>query len=122
MKISLSKIFAITAISTGILFAQTPLGGSANGDNLVRERAELNKAKADLEEARQKRDMEVAARWNDREKANQERELFNQKYEEAKDELDRLMEERVRLEENVRVAREDLAQVKENAEAKRSAF
>ncbi|MCI5601776.1 MAG: MotA/TolQ/ExbB proton channel family protein [Hallerella sp.] len=122
MKISLSKIFAITAISTGILFAQTPLGGSANGDNLVRERAELNKAKADLEEARQKRDMEVAARWNDREKANQERELFNQKYEEAKDELDRLMEERVRLEENVRVAREDLAQVKENAEAKRSEF
>ena len=122
MKNALKKITVALAIGTGILLAQQPLGGSSNGDALVRERAELNKAKADLEEARQKRDMEVAARWNDREKANQERELFNQKYEEAKDELDRLMEERVRLEENVRVAREDLAQVKENAEGKRAEF
>lgn len=95
---------------------------SIDGDARVRERAELNKAKANLEEARQKRDMEVAARWNDREKANQERELFNQKYEEAKEDLDRLMEERVRLEESVRVAREDLAQVKANTETKRAEF
>ncbi len=115
------KILLAAFLSLKIVCAQQPLG-DASGDALVRERAELNKAKAELEEARQKRDMEVAARWNDREKANQERELFNQKYEEAKEDLDRLMEERVRLEENVRVAREDLAQVKANTESKRAEF
>lgn len=120
--LSLKKISMAVVLGAGLLFAQQPLGGDVAGDNLVRQRAELNKAKADLEEARQKRDMEVAARWNDREKANQERELFNQKYEEAKEELDRLMEERVRLEENVRIAREDLAQVKANTETKRSEY
>ena len=87
--LSLKKISMAVVLGAGLLFAQQPLGGDVAGDNLVRQRAELNKAKADLEEARQKRDMEVAARWNDREKANQERELFNQKYEEAKEELDR---------------------------------
>ena len=120
--LSLKNVLISCALVSGFALAQTPLGGDVNGDKLVRERAELNKAKAELEEARQKRDMEVASRWNDREKANQERELFNQKYEEAKDELDRLMEERVRLEENVRVAREDLAQVKANTESKRSEY
>ena len=50
----------------------------------VKKRAELNSAKADLEEARKKRDMAVAARWKDRETANQERELFNEKYQESK--------------------------------------
>lgn len=116
----LNRILFALLLLLAPTFSQQNLSG--DGDALVRERAELNKAKADLEEARQKRDMEVAARWNDREKANQERELFNQKYEEAKDELDRLMEERVRLEENVRVAREDLAQVKQNAEEKRTEY
>ncbi len=116
----LKRIVPILLIALSPVFSQQGL--SESGDALVRERAELNKAKADLEEARQKRDMEVAARWNDREKANQERELFNQKYEEAKGDLDRLMEERVRLEENVRVAREDLAQVKQNAEEKRTEY
>ena len=77
--LSLKNISMAVVLGTGLLFAQQPLGGDVAGDNLVRQRAELNKAKADLEEARQKRDMEVAARWNDREKANQERELFNQK-------------------------------------------
>ncbi len=116
----LNRILPVLFVAISTALSQQGLSG--NGDALVRERAELNKAKADLEEARQKRDMEVAARWNDREKANQERELFNQKYEEAKGDLDRLMEERVRLEENVRVAREDLAQVKQNAEEKRTEF
>ena len=51
----------------------------------VKKRAELNGAKADLEEARKKRDMAVAARWKDRETANQEREMFNEKYHESKD-------------------------------------
>ncbi len=122
IRAQIQKALFAAVFAMGTLFAQQPLGGDVAGDALVRERAELNKAKADLEEARQKRDMEVAARWNDREKANQERELFNQKYDEAKDELDRLMEERVRLEENVRVAREDLAQVKANTEGKRAEF
>lgn len=116
----LNRLLLLGAFAVVPAFSQQNIPG--DGDALVRERAELNKAKADLEEARQKRDMEVAARWNDREKANQERELFNGKYEEAKEDLDRLMEERVRLEENVRVAREDLAQVRMNAEEKRSEF
>lgn len=116
----LKRTFFLFPLLLAPAFSQQNL--PLDGDALVRERAELNKAKADLEEARQKRDMEVASRWNDRDKANQERELFNQKYEEAKDELDRLMEERVRLEENVRVAREDLAQVKQSAEEKRTEY
>ena len=75
----------------------------------VKKRAELNSAKADLEEARKKRDMAVAARWKDRETANQEREMFNEKYQESKEKVDALMSERARLFEDVRVAREDLA-------------
>lgn len=118
----LKKAFLLGAVALSPVFSQQNLSGGVDGDALVRERAELNKAQADLEEARQKRDMEVAARWNDREKANGERELFNQKYDEAKEELDRLMEERVRLEENVRVAREDLAQVRQSAEERRTEY
>ena len=57
----------------------------------VKQRAALNSAKADLEEARKKRDMAVAARWKDRETANQERELFNEKYNESKEKVDALM-------------------------------
>lgn len=88
----------------------------------VKKRAELNSAKADLEEARKKRDMVVAARWKDRETANQERELFNEKYQESKEKVDALMSERARLFEDVRVAREDLAQVKLQAEKARAEF
>ena len=51
----------------------------------VKKRAELNSAKADLEEARRKRDMAVAARWKDRETFNKERELFNEKYQLGKE-------------------------------------
>ena len=88
----------------------------------VKKRAELNSAKADLEEARKKRDMAVAARWKDRETANQEREMFNEKYQESKEKVDALMSERTRLFEDVRVAREDLAQVKLQAEKARAEF
>ncbi len=88
----------------------------------VKQRAELNSAKADLEEARKKRDMAVAARWKDRETANQERDLFNEKYQENKEKVDVLMSERARLFEDVRVAREDLAQVKLQAEKARAEY
>ena len=71
----------------------------------VKKRAELNSAKADLEEARRKRDMAVAARWKDRETFNKERELFNDKYQLGKERVDALMSERTRLLEDVRVAR-----------------
>jgi biopolymer transport protein ExbB len=99
-------VFAM-ALLAPLSFAQQPSDIDA-----VKKRAELNSAKADLEEARKKRDMAVAARWKDRETANQEREMFNDKYQESKEKVDALMSERARLFEDVRVAREDLAQVK----------
>ncbi|MCK9181347.1 MAG: DUF3450 family protein [Fibrobacteraceae bacterium] len=121
MKNSMVMKFAL-AFSLSFAVVSFAQQGTSASDDLVKKRAELNRAKADLEEARQKRDMEVAARWNDREKANDERELFNEKYDEAKESLDRLMEERARLEESVRVGREDLAQVKAASEAKRAEY
>ena len=109
---------AATALLAPAAFAQ-----QAPADiDAVKKRAELNSAKADLEEARKKRDMAVAARWKDRETANQERELFNEKYNESKEKVDALMSERTRLFEDVRVAREDLAQVKLQAEKARAEF
>lgn len=108
--------FAVVAIP-GISLAQ-----QKNDIDAVKKRAELNSAKADLEEARKKRDMAVAARWKDRETANQERELFNEKYQENKEKVDALMSERARLFEDVRVAREDLAQIKLQAETARSEY
>ncbi|MBR2899428.1 MAG: MotA/TolQ/ExbB proton channel family protein [Fibrobacter sp.] len=109
---------AATALLAPAAFAQ-----QAPADiDAVKKRAELNSAKADLEEARKKRDMAVAARWKDRETANQERELFNEKYNESKEKVDALMSERARLFEDVRVAREDLAQVKLQAEKARAEF
>ena len=113
----LSLAIAVTAVLSVAPFAQQ------NTDiDAVKKRAELNSAKADLEEARKKRDMAVAARWKDRETANQEREMFNEKYQESKEKVDALMSERARLFEDVRVAREDLAQVKLQAEKARAEF
>jgi biopolymer transport protein ExbB len=110
--------FIIALISVSVSFAQQ----SNFDEDLVKKRAELNAAKADLEEARQKRDMAVAARWEDREAANEERELFNEKYRENKEKVDALMVERSRLQEDVRVGREDLSQVKAATEQARSEF
>lgn len=115
----MKKVFLILFFS---LFASFLLAAPPAGDQLVKERALLNSAKADLEEARKKRDMAVAARWKDREIANKERELFNEKYRENKDKIDALMSERARLLEDVRVAREDLSQVKAAGEKSRSDF
>jgi biopolymer transport protein ExbB len=105
-----------------LLFAPAVHAQQNSDIDAVKKRAELNSAKADLEEARKKRDMAVAARWKDRETANQERELFNEKYQENKEKVDALMSERTRLFEDVRVAREDLAQVKLQAEKARAEF
>ena len=105
-----------------LLFAPAVHAQQNSDIDAVKKRAELNSAKADLEEARKKRDMAVAARWKDRETANQERELFNEKYQESKEKVDALMSERARLFEDVRVAREDLAQVKLQAEKARAEF
>ncbi len=112
-------------ISSFVLFLLiAPLSyAQQNADiDVVKQRAALNSAKADLEEARKKRDMAVAARWKDRETANQERELFNEKYNESKEKVDALMSERVRLFEDVRVAREDLSQIRLQAEKARAEY
>lgn len=110
-------------VAATVLLAPAAFAQQAPADiDAVKKRAELNSAKADLEEARKKRDMAVAARWKDRETANQERELFNEKYNESKEKVDALMSERARLFEDVRVAREDLAQVKQQAEKARAEF
>ena len=86
---------AATALLAPAAFAQ-----QAPADiDAVKKRAELNSAKADLEEARKKRDMAVAARWKDRETANQERELFNEKYNESKEKVEvKLQAEKARAE------------------------
>ncbi len=111
-----SILFLVLMVATGV-FAQ-----QKSGDDLVKARAELNSAKADLEDARKKRDMAVAARWKERETANQERELFNERYSENKEKLDALMAERARLQEEVRMGREDLSQLREAAERSRAEF
>ncbi|MDR1758966.1 MAG: DUF3450 family protein [Fibrobacter sp.] len=115
MKI-LSALFFLLIACSGVFAQQN------SGDALVKARAELNSAKADLEDARKKRDMAVAARWKDRETANQERELFNERYSENKEKLDALMAERSRLQEEVRMGREDLSQLREAADRSRAEF
>lgn len=115
--------FTLAFVTTAVLSVAPLSFAQQNSDiDAVKKRAELNSAKADLEEARKKRDMAVAARWKDRETANQEREMFNEKYQESKEKVDALMSERARLFEDVRVAREDLAQVKLQAEKARAEF
>ena len=113
---------AFVLIASLVAFAPAVHAQQNSDIDAVKKRAELNSAKADMEEARKKRDMAVAARWKDRETANQERELFNEKYQENKEKVDALMSERARLFEDVRVAREDLAQVKLSAEKARAEF
>ena len=76
-----SRLSSLVLIVALALLAPAAFAQQAPADiDAVKKRAELNSAKADLEEARKKRDMAVAARWKDRETANQERELFNEKY------------------------------------------
>lgn len=119
---NLRKLIAPVAVAAVLCAAPAMAQKGGESIDAVKQRAELNSAKADLEEARKKRDMAVAARWKDRETANQERELFNEKYQENKEKVDALMSERARLFEDVRVAREDLAQVKLQAEKARAEY
>lgn len=116
-KHTLTLIFALSMLMSSFVLAQQDADIDA-----VKKRAELNSVKADLEEARKKRDMAVAARWKDKETANQERELFNEKFQENKEKVDVLMSERTRLFEDVRVAREDLSQIKLQAEKARAEY
>ena len=117
-----SRLSIFVLVVSLITFAPFSFAQQNADVDAVKQRAALNSAKADLEEARKKRDMAVAARWKDRETANQERELFNEKYNESKEKVDALMSERARLFEDVRVAREDLAQVKLQAEKARAEY
>ena len=117
-----SRFSSLVLVATLTTLAPISFAQQNSDIDAVKQRAALNSAKADLEEARKKRDMAVAARWKDRETANQERELFNEKYNESKEKVDALMSERARLFEDVRVAREDLAQVKLQAEKARAEY
>ena len=87
------KFVPVIAVAAMALLAPLSFAQQASDIDAVKKRAELNSAKADLEEARKKRDMAVAARWKDRETANQEREMFNDKYQESKEKVDALMSE-----------------------------
>ena len=122
MNFNLRKWFSPIVVAAVLCAAPSFAQKGGEAVDAVKKRAELNSAKADLEEARKKRDMAVAARWKDRETANQERELFNDKYQQSKEKVDALMSERARLFEDVRVAREDLAQVKLQAEKARAEY
>ena len=117
-----SRFSSLVLVATLTTLAPISFAQQNSDIDAVKQRAALNSAKADLEEARKKRDMAVAARWKDRETANQERELFNEKYNESKEKVDALMSERARLFEDVRVARDALAQVKLQAEKARAEY
>lgn len=90
--------------------------------DLVKQQAEINSAKADLEEVRKARDVAVAKRWQDRQKANEEREHWNQKIAELREKVDLAANERARYYEELRAMREDLAQVKQEQEKARTGF
>ena len=82
---SSARFFIPLVVAAFAILAPAANAQQPSDIDAVKKRAELNSAKADLEEARKKRDMAVAARWKDRETANQEREMFNDKYQESKE-------------------------------------
>ncbi len=90
--------------------------------DLVKQQAEINSAKADLEEARQVRDMAVAKRWQEKAKQNEERERLDQQLETRKEKTETILSERTRLFEELRIAREALDYANEDAEKARAAF
>jgi len=90
--------------------------------DLVKQQAEINSAKADLEEARQARDMVVAKRWQEKSKQNEERERIDQQLENKKGKTEAIFSERSRLFEELRIAREALSYANEDAEKARAAF
>jgi biopolymer transport protein ExbB len=100
-------------VSAALVFAQV---------DLVRQQAEINNAKANLEEARQERDMVVAKRWQEKAKQNEERERIEQQLENRKEKTEATLSERSRLFEELRMAREALDFANEDAEKARTAF
>jgi biopolymer transport protein ExbB len=107
----------ILVLSLGAMgvWAQQPV-------DLVKQQAEINSLKADLEEARRNRDQVVAARWQARKQQNDEREALTGKYGEAKERVEVLMTERTRLFDEVRAAREELEMAKATVEKARAEF
>jgi biopolymer transport protein ExbB len=90
--------------------------------DLVKQQAEINNAKANLEEARQARDMAVAKRWQEKARQNEERERIEQQLENRKEKTETTLSERSRLFEELRIAREALNFATEDAEKARAAF
>jgi biopolymer transport protein ExbB len=90
--------------------------------DLVRQQAEINSARADLEEARQARDMIVAKRWQEKAKQNEERERMNQQLESRREKTEAIFSERSRLFEELRIAREALDFANEDSEKARASF
>jgi len=90
--------------------------------DLVKLQAEINSAKADLEEARQARDMVVAKRWQEKSKQNEERERIDQQLENKREKTEAIFSERSRLFEELRITREALGYANEDAEKARAAF
>ncbi|GHV11899.1 hypothetical protein AGMMS49938_03420 [Fibrobacterales bacterium] len=90
--------------------------------DLVKQQAEINSAKADLEEARQQRDLAVAKRWQERAKQNEERETLDAQVQAKKEKLESVLAERARLFEELRIARENLEFAQSEAEKSRAAF
>jgi biopolymer transport protein ExbB len=117
MNLNIRKTLGTSALILGLvsihLFAQV---------DLVKQQAEINSAKADLEDARKVRDQAVAERWDAKKNQNDERESLSEKQREAKEKLDALATERARLFEDVRASREDLGRLQEEAERRRTEF
>ena len=105
----------MVAVLSASLHAQQPV-------DLVKQQAEINSAKADLEEARKARDMVVANRWQVRKQQNDERDALTSRYTEAREKVEGLMADRTRLFDEVRAAREDLEQSKAAVEKARAEF
>jgi len=109
----ISSWFLLPLLSTGLVFAQV---------DLVKQEAEMNAAKADLEDARKTRDQVVAERWQDKKNQNDEREAILDKLRESKEKADALAAERARLFEDVRATREDLVRIQADEERVRNEF
>ena len=90
--------------------------------DLVKQQAEINSAKADLENARQERDMAVAKRWQEKSKQNELRETIEQQLEARKEKTEGIFATRSRLYEEMRIAREALEFANEDLGKARAAF
>ena len=117
--ISVYYIFPVRFILYTVLVLTTAAFAQVD---LVKQQAEINSAKADLEEARQARDMAVAKRWQEKARQNEERERIDQQLEARKEKTEATLSERSRLFEEMRIAREALDYANEDAEKARATF